>query len=317
MSSTLKRTVRRLILESADPTIVQAFKNTPPDYMARTLAQRNAGASAAGSTFSTPQTEESLLSADWEPFSHPNLDTSEGAHGYKADIPGVCKAVGIDTVPSDTPVALQPGHGGGGKTQSGQPTAEAVAVLPGGGSVDFTTLIVGPISDSDPTEAVWTFYPGEPTARGKEILLSDVQRDFGGKTVVLTTAGEAMAYGFVTLKHVDRLPVSEGLDLLRKLIEGEVVSLRTGKRLDPRTGRDIENTVMDIQMEYEDKLLDVLRDSKFIDEVVDDLREAVPGTFEEMIAYASAQTNLRTRLLEGLSAFFDDVRANRAHIDED
>ena len=314
----LKKCIDKLIKESASQEVVQAFKNTPEDYMTRTLGQRNAGANSAGSTFSSPQTIESLLAVDWKPYNHPNLDTSEGAHGYVGDVPGVVKAVSIDSVPTDFPVMIQPAHGGVGRSQAGVPLAECVGVLPGAGSVDYTTLIVGPASDTDTTEMVWTFYPGDPTKRGIEIPLAQIQEDFKGKSIVPMTAGEAMAYGFDTVKHVEKMPKEEITQQeskrhLKKLIEGPVISMKTRKEISPRLDQ-IKSTIMDIHMEYEDRLLDVMRDSKFIDEVVDELKVSVPSIFQND---ARAKITLRVHMLEALTAFFEDVRNGVADVEED
>ncbi len=113
--------------------IKQAFQNTDPDYLARSIKQRTPGPDSAGSTFSQPVSIQDLIGAGWKPYKHPAI--SSPARGFKAPIPGTLGIADINEAPEE--VIFQPAHGGKAMTkepnpQTGEPEvlAEVVANVP-------------------------------------------------------------------------------------------------------------------------------------------------------------------------------------------
>lgn len=138
--------------------VVAAIKNTPEDYLLRTISTRTPE-QRIGSYFEmTPeQLREALFRTKWEPYdprdSEGNPIISGGARGYRATING--GRLGMTTVeslPSDAPLYLVDVKGTG-KWSLATTGAE-------GPKTDHVTLIVGPGDGGKPV--VWTFHPGEP-----------------------------------------------------------------------------------------------------------------------------------------------------------
>ena len=198
--------------ESPSQIVAKAIDNTDPAYMERSLAQRTPGPAAAGSTFKSPQTIESLKSAIWGPLTHNPESITSPAIAYEANIPGLLGAADVNEYPDDMQVVIQPAHGGKGiHRQSGKLMAEIVGVLPGGQpTVDFTTIILGP-TQSDPKKMqVYTFHPGAPAAQGTPIFLEDMKTKFDTESdKIKISLGEAKKIGFITIKHVNELPAVE------------------------------------------------------------------------------------------------------------
>jgi len=193
--------------ESARDIVAKAIDNTPADYMERSFAQRTPGPSAAGSTFISPQTIETLKAANWTPLTHNRDAIKTHTIAYEANIPGILGAADINDYSDDMEVVIQPAHAGKGiDRETGKMKAEIVGVLPGGmPQVDFTTIILGP-NDKGKLQ-VYTFHPGAPTAQGKKIFLQDMKELFNTESdKIKINLGEAKELGFVTIKHVNNLP---------------------------------------------------------------------------------------------------------------
>jgi len=205
------------LFENADPSptdVAQIIDNTDPAYLQKTLDTRNPGGGIqAGSVFQSPQTAESLKSADWSPLQSSAINPP--AIAFTALIPGVLGITPIDALPSDTPVRFQLSHGGsGGKSGVAM---EVVAQFDSSLSqVDNTTLIAGPSRDDPSKFVVWTFHPGDPSPMGKEITQSTALEQFpDGRG----TIEDAKSLGFNFVKRVDTLGESRrrGLPLLARI----------------------------------------------------------------------------------------------------
>jgi len=187
--------------ERAD--VSQIIDNTDPAYLQKTLDTRNPGGGIqAGSVFLSPQTPDSLKSADWTPL-HSSAINPPGI-AFTAPIPGILGITPIDVLPPGTPVRFQLSHGGaGGKSGvSMEVVAQFNASL---SRVDNTTLIAGP-SRTDPDKyVVWTFHPGDPSPMGQEITQSTVLSHFPDSR---GTVEDAIDLGFNFVKRVESL--SEG-----------------------------------------------------------------------------------------------------------
>ena len=189
----------------------QAFENTDPEYLASSVAQRNPGPQAAGSTFSSPTRPDDLVNADWVPYDHPNINSP--AIAFKAPLPGILGIAEIKDLPPDQPVRFQPAHGGKvtvtdeESPKFGQQLAEVVTQIPEGDRhVEHTTLILGP-SQEDPEQlTMWTCFPGDPTPRFPDITMDDVRAQFNTEEeTVPATVADATEMGYSFVKHVDSL----------------------------------------------------------------------------------------------------------------
>lgn len=201
---------RRILKEETESsdTVRKAIDNTDPEYLERSLKQRNPSEGSAGSTFTSPQTIESLKNADWKPLTHNPEAIKSPAIAYEANIEGKLGAADIGDISSDTPAIIQPAHGGKGiHRATGKLMAELAAVLPEGApTVDFTTIILGP-KQGEETLQVYTFHPGAPISSGDPIFLEDMKKKFNTEEdFIKTTVGEAKNLGFEFVKHVPSLP---------------------------------------------------------------------------------------------------------------
>jgi hypothetical protein len=160
-------------------TRVQNAFNANPDNVQKVLVTRNPGPNAMGSVFGEAQTPQSLAAADWQPYSHPSIQSP--AAGFVAKIPGTVGVVELNTLNPSMPVKLVDGHETGF-------LAPAVQV-PRGIKSEHTTLLLGPI-DKDGTEGVWTFFPGDP------ILPSELKADDVPEDKMEITVSEAINMGF-------------------------------------------------------------------------------------------------------------------------
>jgi hypothetical protein len=129
---------------------IAAALDAAGSYFDRCLAQRNPGPAALGSVFEQTQTRESLLSAAWEPYSHP--DVAAPAVAFRAPIAGTVGVVLLAELPGNTPVKLADPKGTG--------FVEATAQLEDGPRSEWTTLLLGPGKDGQ--ETLYTFFPGAP-----------------------------------------------------------------------------------------------------------------------------------------------------------
>lgn len=132
---------------------VETTRRVVPGYFEKTLAQR-AGLSkaAAGSIYEgidESQLEQTLLAAEWEPYSHAAV--MQGCEAFKTSLSGRLGIVDLRSLPPDTVVTLDDRKNTGN-----------VSVVVGGvrgQMVDFTVLILGRERDE---EVVFTFHPGDP-----------------------------------------------------------------------------------------------------------------------------------------------------------
>ena len=194
-----------------DDTVKQAFANTDPEYLKASVVQRNPGPEAAGSVFSSPVSPDDLISANWEPYNHPNINSP--AIAFKAPIPGILGIAEIKGLPQEQPVRFQPAHGGKVTVKDedspkfGQQLAEVVTQIPEGNrKVKHTTLILGPTKDDPNKLTMWTFFPGDPTPKFPDITMDDVRQSLGSQEeTVVATIADASEMGYNFVKHVDSL----------------------------------------------------------------------------------------------------------------
>jgi hypothetical protein len=151
---------QRILLEAGDEVaiedqqdinsrIAEAFEASKdiPGHLDGLFKARNGG--AGGSKFDTPQTIESLISADWVSYNHPAV--MKGVDAFKASIPGYVGLIKLDELPDNQVVELIDGH----------KTGFLSVVINGKRAehVDFTVLMLGQDSGK---EVVFTFHPGDP-----------------------------------------------------------------------------------------------------------------------------------------------------------
>lgn len=124
-------------------------------HFENTFLMRNPGAESEGSIFNEPQTPESLMSAEWIEFSHP--DIGGPAIGYEAPIPGTMNLIKLDTLDPQTPIRMELGH----KGEIPYVTAllNPADVGQKGVPVKHTVMLLGPGEEGN---IVWTFHPGDP-----------------------------------------------------------------------------------------------------------------------------------------------------------
>jgi hypothetical protein len=157
--------------------ILQAFDSTPLDYAEFILNTRNPTPTSSGSVFLVPQTWESLRSAAWEPYNHPEVQAP--ARAYRAPIPGLLGIVRISELAPGTKLRLSDPKG------TGFVEAEVPGVM--GGEVGFTVALVGPSRETG-APSLWTLFPGDPIMPSRMPSEGNVGR--------VVTAEEAMRLGF-------------------------------------------------------------------------------------------------------------------------
>ncbi len=173
--------------------ITLAITNTRPVltpkgtlHWADTLAQRSGKSPmAAGSIYpdmSPDEIEAALLSATWEPYTHPAIMT--GCTAFRAPIQGLFGMVDLATLAPDTTVVLDD------RKNTGNVSATVAGFR--GEAVDFTVLILGMEGDR---EIVFTFHPGAPVSPSKVAATPGLH----GKNI---TAAEAIGMGLETAKIV-------------------------------------------------------------------------------------------------------------------
>ena len=197
----------KFIKENVDE-IKTFFQNTDPDYLEKSLKQRNPGDESAGSTFLKPLSIEDIVGADWKPYKHPAI--SSPAIGFKASIPGTLGIAEIKNAPEE--VFFQPAHGGKAMTKKPNPQtgktevlAEVVANLPEASrKVGHTTLIVGPSREDPKKLVVWTFFPGDPTPQLPEVTMREVKEKFKTtEDVIKGSKQDAIKLGYGFVKHAN------------------------------------------------------------------------------------------------------------------
>lgn len=171
-----------------------ALAATPPDYLARCLAQRLPGPAACGSVFldfgvaGDPAAPDRLLHAlhthPWEPYEHPAV--MAGCAAFACPLGGRVGLVHLATLAPDHPVRLLDPKGTGFVEAVVEGTADDRTR---GSAATFTVAILGP---DDGREVVYTFHPGAP------IPPSRVPAD--GRHGTTVTAEEAVALGLQIAK---------------------------------------------------------------------------------------------------------------------
>ena len=190
--------------------IAQAFANTDPEHLTRSIKQRTPGPESAGSVFSQSTSIKDLINAPWQKYNHPAILSP--AIGLKANIPGILGIAKITdpTVPDE--IMFQLAHGGKAMTkepnpETGQPEvlAEVVANIPDNArEVQHTTLLIGPSREDPEKLQVWTFFPGDPTPRGPEITMRQIQEKYGtNETRIRGTKQDAINMGYEFVKHAE------------------------------------------------------------------------------------------------------------------
>lgn len=153
---------------TATQALIKAAIERDLGYFEKTMNQRDPEHEGrTGSTFERRMTAKDLIEAEWERFIHP--DILSFATAFKARIPGTVGVVDLASLPSGTDVRLvdpkdTSGSPGGGLTAEVYLTPEQKQDL----KADFSVLILGPVSETDPTLTFWTVFPGMPIPAPRE-----------------------------------------------------------------------------------------------------------------------------------------------------
>lgn len=190
--------------------IIQTLRNTPSDYMEKSLQQRNPGPLSAGSTFHKTQTLDSLCEVEWVRFQDP--DCGDPAISFRGALPGKLGIASLSNMDLDTIVFLRPAHKGEAIIENedspyfSEKATELVGDLSNVDSnVNYTTLLLGPSEDSSTGWAFWTLFPGPCSFQWPEIGFEslaeryEVDNDNG---VIGITVARCKALGFEYIKHV-------------------------------------------------------------------------------------------------------------------
>jgi hypothetical protein len=201
---------RKYLNENTSTVVKQAFENTDPDYLARSIKQRTRGPDSAGSIFSQPVSIEDLVNTPWQPYNHPAI--SSPALGFKATIPGILGIAKITDSAVPDEIMFQPAHGGKAMTKEPNPEtgenevlAEVVAnIAENTRGVQHTTLLIGPSREDPKKLQVWTFFPGDPTPQLPEITMRQIQEKYNtNETQIRGSKQDAIDMGYGFVKHAD------------------------------------------------------------------------------------------------------------------
>lgn len=186
---------------NATSLVVSAIEGAEKSgYLAKILDQRNPSSpNRLGSFFDEDQTASSLKSANWRPYSHPEIIPP--AKGYVADIPGTLGMVDLNTLPPDMIItASDPKgtHGTKGGGYSVEVPLDASKLM----KKSQTTAIIGPDKNKEDPLILYTIFPGDPF--GASIVgtheLSPIQTTKGGFDTssgsFQLTVQEALDHGF-------------------------------------------------------------------------------------------------------------------------
>ena len=188
--------------------IIQTLRNTPSDYMKKSLQQRNPGPLSAGSTFHETQTLESLCNVEWTRYEDP--DCGDLAISFRGALPGKLGVASLSNVDIDTIVFLRPAHKGEHAIEdekspyNGQKATELVGDLSNVNSdVNYTTLLLGPSDDSSTGWAFWTLFPGPCNFQWPEIGFESLAERYEvDNGVIGITVARCLELGFEYIKHV-------------------------------------------------------------------------------------------------------------------
>jgi len=154
--------------------IRETLRNTPSDYLKKSLEQRNPGPLSAGSTFHETQTLESLCDVEWIRYEDP--DCGDPAISFRGALPGKLGIASLSNMDIDTIVFLRPAHKGESVIKNensphcGERATELVGDLSNVDSgVSYTTLLLGPSEDSSTGWAFWTLFPGPCSFQWPEV----------------------------------------------------------------------------------------------------------------------------------------------------
>lgn len=189
--------------------IIQTVRNTPSDYMKKSLEQRNPGPLSAGSTFHETQTLESLCEVQWTRFEDP--DCGDPAISFRGALPGKLGIASLSNMDLDAIVYLRPAHKGEAIIENedspynGEKATELVGDLSNvDSSVNYTTLLLGPSEDSSTGWAFWTLFPGPCSFQWPEIGFESLAKDLdvSNEGVIPITVQRCINLGFKYIKHV-------------------------------------------------------------------------------------------------------------------
>jgi len=165
---------------------IDTIRRIMPGYFEKTVAGRlpETGAGSIVDGFeSVEELEKALLTANWEPYSHPAVMAGTEAFITK-DIRGQFGMIDLVDLSTDVVVTLDDSK------NTGQVSCTIEGVR--GEDVDFTVIILG---KHEGEEVVFTFHPGDP------VDPSQVQVEPGmhGQRV---TVSEAIGMGLKTVKII-------------------------------------------------------------------------------------------------------------------
>jgi hypothetical protein len=169
----------RAVLLNDRPAVVAAFRQTPAEYLARCLLQRNPDSGRVGSIFREPLTIGELMQADWRPIEHPNVQPPFQA--YRAPSRGELGVISLNELFPGSHVRLAD------TKKTGQLKPVVIVRRYKRAPVEHSTLIVGPDPETGRSR-VWSFYPGDP-----QPLPPRVRPRFEDE---LVTVNDAHAMGF-------------------------------------------------------------------------------------------------------------------------
>jgi hypothetical protein len=172
--------------------IIETLRNTPSDYMEKSLQQRNPGPLSAGSTFHKTQSLDSLCQVKW-------IRQLSGKLGIAP----------LENMNLDQIVYLRPAHKGeniieNNSPYNGQKATEVVGDLSKVDSnVNYTTLLLGPSDDSSTGWAFWTLFPGPCSFQLPEIGFESLSKEYEvDNGVISMSVARCLEIGFKYVKHV-------------------------------------------------------------------------------------------------------------------
>ena len=189
--------------------ITETLRNTPSEYMQKSLEQRNPGPLSAGSTFHRTQTLDSLCEVEWVRFEDP--DCGDPAISFRGQLPGKLGIAPLSNMDLDTIVYLRPAHKGEHIIESedspyfSEKATELVGDLTNVYSdVNYTTLLLGPSDDSSTGWAFWTLFPGPCSFQWPEVGFESlsIKYEVNSRGVIPMTVARCLEIGFKYCKHV-------------------------------------------------------------------------------------------------------------------
>jgi hypothetical protein len=187
--------------------IIETLRNTPSDYMEKSLQQRNPGPLSAGSTFHKTQSLDSLCQVKW--IRHEDPDCAHPAISFRGQLSGKLGIAPLENMNLDQIVYLRPAHKGeniieNNSPYNGQKATEVVGDLSKVDSnVNYTTLLLGPSDDSSTGWAFWTLFPGPCSFQLPEIGFESLSKEYEvDNGVISMSVARCLEIGFKYVKHV-------------------------------------------------------------------------------------------------------------------